>query len=244
MRGSLLAGVWGAGKTTVYQRCVGRLITDGCQSLIALPQAATLTTHTYTSGTASDHLAGIRSWLDNLTSFLEDLDRRFQASTLPSHRCAPTWTPTCILEGFSFDIPVYGLPIGRHSLLGIEHQLAAIGLHLVVLRVPNHRIRQQCIESTRAQRGPRWSAYIDGFGPDDRARTEYVERAQDRLMHWADTSPMPSHVIDVNANDWNDYANEISSLIMSPPKATHDGHHPNAPTPAAAAHSHRASNNH
>ncbi|MGH3567094.1 MAG: hypothetical protein ACRDRH_13895 [Pseudonocardia sp.] len=244
MRGCLLAGVWGAGKTTVYQRCIARLIADGCQSLIALPQAATLTTHTYTSGSSIDHMAGIRSWLDNLTSFLEDLDQRFQASTLPSHRFAPAWTPTCLLEGFGFDVPVYGLPLGRHPLLAIEHRLAAIGLHLVVLRVPTHRIREQCIESTRAQRGPRWNTYLDEFGPDDSARTEHVERAQDRLMHWAHSSPVPLHIIDVTGDGWDDHANEIANLITSPQKATHDRHHPNAPTPAAAARSHRASNDH
>jgi hypothetical protein len=244
MRGCMLAGVWGAGKTTVYQRCLARLIADGCQSLIALPQAATLTTHTYTSGSRADQMAGIRSWLHNLTSFLEDVDRRFQASTLPSHRFAPVWTPTCLLEGFGFDIPVYGLPLGRHSLLATEHRLAAIGLHLVVLRVPAQRIREQCIESTRAHRGPRWTTYLNRFGPDDRARTEYVERAQDRLMRWAQTSPMPLHVIDIKGRGWDGHAGEIVNLITSPQKATHDRHHPNAPTPAAAAGSHRASTDH
>lgn len=63
-------------------------------------------------------------------------------------------------------------------------------------------------------------------------------------MHWAQTSPMPSHVIDVKIGGWDDHADEIANLITSPLKATHDRHHPNAPMPAAAAGSHRASTDH
>jgi len=237
----VLAGVWGAGKTSVYQRSVTRLIASGCQSLIALPQAATLTTHTYAPGNAADHAVGIRSWLDNLAAFLEDLDRRFQASTLQGHRFATAWMPTCVLEGAWFDVPVYELPIPRDATLDIEHRWSAIGLHLVVLHVPSHRIRTQCVESTRVCRGPQWMKYLDGFGPDDRKRTEYVERAQDRLMHWAQTSPLPLHVIDTDTGDWDGYAREVAELVTSPLKATHAQPHPTAPRRASAADSPRAS---
>jgi hypothetical protein len=235
VRGCVLTGVWGAGKTSVYERTVTRLIASGCQSLIAMPQAATVTTHTYVPGDAADHAAGIRSWLGSLAAFLEDLDCRFQSSSLPGHRFAHAWTPTCVLEGLGFDLPVYELPAPRDALLDIEHRLAAIGLRLVVLHVPSRRIRAQCVEFTRLHRGPRWTKYVNGFGPDDRARAEHVERAQDRLMDWARTSPLPLHVISVDRGSWDDHAREVTSLITSPTRAKHDRHHPNVPTPAAAA---------
>lgn len=235
MRGCVLAGVWGAGKTSVYERVVARLIASGCQSLIAMPQAATLTTHTYAPGGTTDHAAGILSWLSNLTAFLEDSDRRFQNSGLPSHRFAHAWTPTCVMEGLGFDLPIYDLPVSRHEVLEIEHRLASVGLRLVVLHVPSHRIRERCIESTRLNRSPRWTRYVNGFGSDDRARAEHIGRAQDRLMHWARTSPLPLHVISVDSGGWDDHASEITSLITSPQRSTHDPHHPNVPTTAAAA---------
>lgn len=222
MRGCVLAGVWGAGKTSTYKRSIARLIAGGCESVIAMPQAATITTHTYAPGSTTDHAAGIQSWLDDLTSFLEGLDDRFQASTLPSHRFATTWTPTCLLEGLGFDLPVYELPVPRSALLDIEHRLAAIGLRLIVLRVPSERIQAQCIESTKTHRGPRWTKYLNGFGSDDLARTQHVQRAQDRLMRWARTSPMPLHVIDTTTDNWDGYAREVTDLITSAPRATHD----------------------
>lgn len=237
MRGCVLAGVWGAGKTSTYERSIARLIAGGCQSVIAVPQAATITTHIYTPGSTADHVTGIQSWLDDLTSFLEGLDSRFQASTLPNHRFAHSWTPTCLLEGLGFDLPVYELPVPRYAVLDVEHRLTAIGLGLVVLRVPDQRLQAQCIESTRIHRGPRWTKFLDGFGSDDLARTQHVQRAQDRLMRWAQTSPMRLHVIDTTTSNWDDYARQVTDLIISAPRATHDRHPPNAPTPAAAAHS-------
>lgn len=241
MRGCVLAGVWGAGKTSVYQRTIARLVSDGCQSLITMPQAATLTTHTYTTGDSHEQAAGIRSWLESLTAFLEDLDRRFQASTLPSHRFAAAWAPTCVLEGLGFDAPVYRLALPRHALLAIEHRLAILGLHLVVLRVPGHRVRAQCVESSRVHRGPKWTSYLERFGTDDQTRAEYIQHAQDRLLRWAQSSPLPLHLIDTATGDWATYAHQVVELITSPPRATHDQHHPSAPNAAAAANSPPAS---
>ncbi|SFB64755.1 hypothetical protein SAMN05216266_1477 [Amycolatopsis marina] len=241
MRGCVLTGVWGAGKTSIYQRLAAQLIAQGCQSLITLPQAATLTTHTYAPGTPAKHAATIHSWLNNLTEFLEDLDHRFTSSSLPHHRFAGAWTPTCLLEGLGFDVPVYRLPLPRQSLIGIEHRLAAIRLRLVMLRVPTQQIFVRCIESTRVHRGPKWAAYVDSFGLNDAARTRYVEHAQDRLLRWAKTSPLPLHVLEVDTDDWDDHARALSDLITTPSQATRHQRHPTAPTPATDAHSPRAS---
>lgn len=215
MRGCVLTGVWGAGKTSVYRRIITRLTDAGCQSLIAMPQAATITTHTYTPGKPHEHAANIVSWLDKLTAFLEDIEGRFRASTLPRHRFAPAWAPTCVLECLGFDAPIYGLPLARHALLEIEHRLAALGVHLVLLRVPDDRIRVQCLDSTRLHRGERWARYLDGFGPDDKARVDHIRRAQDTLLRWLGTSPMPLHVIDTEAEDWEAYACQITDLVTT-----------------------------
>ncbi|MEV5835080.1 hypothetical protein [Nocardia sp. NPDC052112] len=226
MRGCVLAGVWGAGKTTVYQRILAHLIDADCQSVFALPQAATITTHTYTAGSAVDHTAEILSWLHTLTGFLEDTDRRFHASTLPGHRCAPQWTPTAVLECLAFDLPVYRLPASRDELLDHERSLADLGLHLIVLRVPETRIQTQCVESTRQHRGVRWARYLEGFGGTDRLRAEYVCHAQRRLMAWVSTSPLPCTVIDVTGDDWDSYAARATDIILAGSSTTHARSHP------------------
>lgn len=213
MRGCVLAGVWGSGKTSVYRRIVERLVAAGCQSLIAMPQAATITTHTYTPGAPHEHAARIMSWLDRLTAFLEETDRRFQASTLPQHRFAPAWTPTCVLEGLGFDAPTYGLAISREVLRNVEQRFAALGVHLVLLRVPDDRIRAQCVESTRHHRGPKWARYLEDFGATDATRAEHIKHTQAELIRWVRTSPMRRHVLDTATQDWDSYARRVAGLI-------------------------------
>ena len=214
MRGCVLIGVWGAGKTTVCRRVVDLLNADGCESLISIPQAATITTHMYMPGSTEDRAAAILSWIDLLATFLEDLDGRFRSSSLPTHRFSPRWTPTCVLEGLGFDVPVYGLPIDRDEVMKVERRLAALGIRLVLLRVSPERIRSQCIESTRMRRGPKWSMFLQGFGPDDQARATHILSVQNELVRWAETSPLPLEIIDVD-EEWELHAREVARLITA-----------------------------
>ncbi|KIA61366.1 hypothetical protein FG87_31200 [Nocardia vulneris] len=214
MRGCVIAGVWGAGKTSVYQRILAHLVDADCQSVLAVPQAATITTHTYMDASVPSKADGILSWLRELTTFLEDADRRFRSSTLPDHRFAHQWTPTAVLECLAFDVPVYRLPIDRAELLDHEQRLTDLGLHLIVLRVPEPQIQLQCIESTRQYRSPKWARYLEEFGKTDALRAEYVCHAQRRLMSWVATSPLPCTVIDTTDSDWEAYATHATKVIL------------------------------
>ncbi|MGH3623495.1 MAG: hypothetical protein ACRDQ5_17135 [Sciscionella sp.] len=205
--------MWGAGKTSVYQRTVGRLVAAGCESLIAMPQAATITTHTYAPGAPHEQASHILSWLDHLIAFLEETDHRFRTSTLPEHRFAYAWTPTCVLEGLGFDAPMYRLPISREVLTGVEQRLAALGVHLVLLHVPEDRIRAQCVESTRHHRGQKWARYLEGFGSTDAGRAKHIRQVQAELIRWVQTSPLPLHVIETTTQDWDCYARHVAGLI-------------------------------
>ncbi|GAA4899243.1 hypothetical protein GCM10023405_19010 [Streptomonospora salina] len=214
MRGCVLAGVWGAGKTSVYHRALARLVASGCESLIAMPQAATLTTHTYSPGAPHEHADRILTWLDHVTAFLEESDRRFRASTLPQHRFAHTWAPTCVLEGIGFDMHVYGLPTSRYALEDIEKRLSDLGVHLVLLWVPEDRVAAQCVDSTRIHRGPKWSRYLNGFGATDAERADHIRGVQAELLRRAQESRLPLHVIDTGAQDWDSYAHRVAELII------------------------------
>ncbi|MGJ7905513.1 hypothetical protein ACOQFL_03420 [Actinopolyspora sp. H202] len=182
-----------------------------------MPQAATITTHTYRVGNRHDQTAELLRWLDVLTCFLEDLDQRFQASTLPTHRFAFQWTPICLLEGVGFDLPLYELPVDRDQLWSHEQRLADLGVRLVVLRVPTTAILNQCLVSTRAYRGTKWGDYLQRFGTDDRERALCLDRLQRRLLEWAYSSPLPCHIIDSDDKDWDTHARRVCELISTPP---------------------------
>jgi hypothetical protein len=182
-----------------------------------MPQAATITTHTYRPGDPYQHITEIRDWLETLTVFLEDLDHRFRASTLPEHRFAPQWTPTCVLEGLGFDLPLYGLPVNRPDLLRIEQRLANLGVQLVVLRVPSARVLSQCVLSTKRHRGPKWTRYLERFGVSNHEQARHLETRQQLLLEWASSSPLPLHILDTAQADWDAYARQIVDLVNQPP---------------------------
>lgn len=210
----MLAGVWGAGKTTLMRACAARLAEHPCDHLIVVPQAATVTTHTYTHGSAVEQAASMSAWIENLTGHLEVVDAAWRASTLPGHRFAPQWEPTALVEGLGFDVPVYGLPLPREEMREREARLAALGLRLFVLAVPPERVREQCVRSTRLHRGPRWGAYLEALGVDDDARAARVARAQDALMRWATASPLPLTVLDVDPGGDERTARTVLTAIL------------------------------
>jgi hypothetical protein len=71
------------------------------------------------------------------------------------------------------------------------------------------------VESTRRQRGPKWAKYLDQFGTDDTERADHIRQAQQNLLRWAQTSPLPLHVIDTSRSDWDNYAEQVTDLITT-----------------------------
>lgn len=234
MRGAVLAGVWGAGKTTIYRRVLTTLVSRGCDHLLALPQAASVTTHTYRPGNPREHGDALLGWLQKLGDYLHEVDTRFQASALPRHRFGVHWTPTLLAEGLGFDIPIYDLPLPRDELAATEERLAMLGIDLVLLQVPSPVIHQQCVISTRQHRGSRWARYLATFGADDTAITARIVARQDELLRWARTTPMRTHVINTQSQLWDDYAEHVTRVITGCGRASLSPPHPNRPTDAAA----------
>lgn len=216
MRGAVLAGIWGAGKTSTYRRTLAALA-GHCDHLLALPQAATVTTATYTSGTPAQHADTVHTIAENLTTYLTSIETRWQASSLPRHRCAARWTPTLLLEAGPLDLPVYRHelgPVSRPRAAVTEQRLADLGIHLVMLNVPEQHVRAQCVESTRAQRSSRWDHYLRRFGEDDEQTAAAFIACQRELIEWVNTSPMPHTVIDTSDRAWDSYAAEVTELIL------------------------------
>ncbi|MGH3720392.1 MAG: hypothetical protein ACRDRI_16415 [Pseudonocardiaceae bacterium] len=96
-----------------------------------------------------------------------------------------------------------------------EHRLATLNIALVLLSVPDERVLEQCVHSTRATRGEGWARHLSALGEDDEARAEYFRAAQRRLCHWALHSPLPTLNIDTSERQWDDYARAAADYVTA-----------------------------
>jgi hypothetical protein len=209
----IIAGISGAGKTTVHRLATTALAAGGCQSLVSIPQAATTTAHLHLAGNPDRQAKEVLAWLEEMTAFAGHLTRRAADGGLTRHREAAHWTPVFLLEGFVYDIPVHAdLAISRDRVAGTEQRLAGLGLGLVLLTVPADSIEEQCVISTRAHRGTGWTAHLERMAATDEGRAAVLAAAQERLRCWADGSPLPVTDLDTSARDWDRYAAEVCAL--------------------------------
>lgn len=110
---------------------------------------------------------------------------------------------------------MYEVPLAREALLDSEHRLAALNVRMVVLRVPEHHIREQCVESTRQSRGPKWTQFLRQLGPTDAARADYIRQTQDHMLEWVRTSPLLSQVIETTHRAWGCYADHVTDALTN-----------------------------
>jgi len=199
MGGAVLAGISGAGKTTLFRRMGNAITSAGREIVITLPQAMTTTCHLHFNNQPGRQAVEVLSWCDSAISFAElVMNKALTGGLTTSKENYPyQWNPMLLLEGACFDIPLHDFDIKRDEIRSFEHRLAALGVVLVFLRVPEERIQERCVQSTRAHRGIGWSAHLDQLGADDPARAAHFRAQQATLAQWVETSPMAKIVLDV-----------------------------------------------
>ncbi|MGH3770426.1 MAG: hypothetical protein ACRDRW_03355 [Pseudonocardiaceae bacterium] len=213
MPGVILAGISGAGKTSTYQRLLAVLAQRQQETLFAVPQAMTTTAHLHLAHDPAAQAAAVLDWCTDVIGFVERTLARAHRGGLTTHR--RHWTPLLVAEGFVYDIPLHDFAIDRARIRPLEHRLATLNIALVLLSVPDERVLEQCVHSTRATRGEGWARYLAALGEDDEARAEYFRAAQRRLWHWAVHSPLPTLNIDTSQRQWDDYALAAANYVTA-----------------------------
>lgn len=218
MSGALIAGISGAGKTTLYRKTNAAITASGREIVLAFPQSMTTTAHLQYASEPDRQAEHVLSWIDDSISFAERVMQKALAGGLVTQRenYPFNWNPMLLLEGFIFDIPLHGFAIKREDVLPFEHRLKTLGVVLAVLVVPPALIRRRCVESTRRHRGAGWSQHLDALGVNDDARREHFASQQELLLKWVSQSPLEAHIIEVtDSRSWRKHVNTVVGLIDS-----------------------------
>lgn len=215
MTGIVLAGISGAGKTTLHRAVTAALAASGIETLVAIPQALTTTAHLYLADRPAQQAAAVLAWMDETVTYAECLTRRAVDGGLTVHRNAACWTPVFVLEGFLYDLPLHDIAITRPQVRPLEHRMAAVGFTVVHLVVSPDRIAAQCVQATRASRGAGWAAHLERLGASDTERAAYFAERQKGLRAWTGSSPLPVLEIDTSDLRWPDHARQILAVLGS-----------------------------
>lgn len=215
MPGCLIAGISGAGKTHLHRAVLEAVASAGREIVMALPQAMATTAHLHLSDDPIRQAEEIIDWCNSVLSFAELVQRKAIVGGLTSkeENYPFNWTPMLLLEGFLFDFPLHDFSIARADCLPFEERLHALGVVLVVLRVPDERILEQSVLSTREHRGAGWSEHLAGLGASDEERAAHFRRQQDLLLAWAQASPLPCLEIVTDAFDWKEHATRVVRFV-------------------------------
>lgn len=206
MRGLLLEGINGAGKTSVYKRAINKIASDTPDALVAVSQQYTqrLVDAQQRPPAASDVL----SMYDPLLSYLAAQQKQFIESPFLRHPRASQIQPRFIMESTHLNCIVeFGLQMGM-ELLQITNKMRALGARLVLLSVPDKQIRERCVESTRKWRSPGWMEYQKRIAQSD-DELEVVFRDRQRLLSAAARKAgLPMVEICTSAQNWDEIADE------------------------------------
>jgi deoxyadenosine/deoxycytidine kinase len=79
----------------------------------------------------------------------------------------------------------------------------------VVLMLPENKIYNRSIVTTRIHRKPAWSVYLDGFNMSDECLTTMFKEKQEKLLNLTHHSPCPTLTINTSEMNWDLYTEEI-----------------------------------
>lgn len=209
MRGVIIEGVTGSGKSATYERLKRGFDQD---SGLLLSQVFTqrLLEH-LPRRSASDVLM----LCDNYVSFLESIQALYESSVFVTHPRKESLRFSFIFESFHMNhILEFGL--GDKQIFGpLEKRLRNIGTTVVMLKIPEDRILERSIRRTRQSRSARWLQYQMAFGmTDDELATRY-KLQQRELEQWVVDSRLPHVVVDTSEEDWEQIAQTAARQLAA-----------------------------
>ena len=216
IRGLALAGVTGAGKSSVFAALARRFTADpGCSVCIlrnALLQNGVLAAPAPRAeavrylGQRVAALAGVAS---------------LAAPPAAGGATAPRLVILC--ESLMLNLLAeLGLELDD-EFEALDRARAAAGIAIVHLRIDAPEVRERSVESTRRYRGPGWGRYLDALGPTPAAQEAVFElRRQAIARSFARCLP-PKIEIVTSDMAWDDHVSRLAAYLFAPNAAPPQG---------------------
>lgn len=205
MRGVILEGIPGTGKSQIYRLLVGETAQKNL-SLFALSENCT---ERMLEPLRQASLAESLSILDRIIFVLEGY------AQLPCLNVSGK-NKFFLLERFHFShcLDIAGMEYwNRYS--GIEDKLKSFDAVVIVLTIAPEDIPERTLRQTRKVRPASWSSYLNTLGKTDTEIAGYYRQQQEQLVALSRRSLLPCHFVDTTKQNWTETAEKISHILFT-----------------------------
>ncbi len=206
MRGIILEGIPGSGKTAVF-RHLHRLLSDGdCPSLFLSESCTERTLEPLNKSTVRKSLGALNTVLNFILHF-KNLSCKSNGNVIKRY----------ILERFhlSHCLDIAGKDF-FYEYTSIDRRLGEFNATVVVFTMDVNVIEQRSVIRTKQNRPAAWSKYLSSLGNTDTEIARYYIQQQENFLFLCSQSGLPHIQIDTTNENWPEAANTILQTLHKP----------------------------
>ena len=205
MKGLILEGIVGSGKSSILHSLRKHVVEDGASSLIldeTLTERPMEPLHSADVSRSLSHLTRLLQLIKDLHDLEASVQRSFQTGV------------RFLLERFHFSHCLDIAGFERFAAYAeIDKQMMELGSKLVVLTVQEDLIRERSVVSTKKLRGESWSRYLTQISETEEGVAAYYAAQQEHFMALCHKSAIPSMAVDTSNRDWEEASFQIVDFL-------------------------------
>jgi thymidylate kinase len=205
MRGLILEGIVGSGKSSVLRSLKKQLTEQDGSSMVLSEHITERPMEPLRSANLEKSLSHLGQ-LVCLIKQINDIEQSVQKYPYPSVQF--------ILERFHFShcLDIAGFE-KFDAFVEIDRQMESLGSKLVVLTLHEKLILDRSIVSTKKTRTEAWAKYLAQIADSDEGAAGYYKKQQDDFVSLCEKSEIPSMVVDTSNRDWDEVSFQVIDFL-------------------------------
>ena len=204
MKGLILEGIPGAGKTVLLNHLLPRLTNVHRGPLwIATEHITERVLEPLRTTTAEETSKHLRSHLLHL-----DQLQAWSKSAPPGKNTSPIF----ILERFHLSAAVHIADISP-SFSSFDEALQTYETTLVWCRIPPNKILQKSVRETIATRNPHWLAFLQTLGKTETEIASHFLEEQNQFEHFFQESHLPKQSLEIDPSNLTTHLSHLISIL-------------------------------